>query len=149
MPKSLWRTWSSTVKMPDAQTILQYLQSRCIELTKQVDQCRDHRNYPPAVRKCLHYIHTHLHAALSADVLAQHCGLSPEYLCLLFRQTVGQTMRAYIRAQRLEYAKGMLRENKSTSEIAYDLGFCSESYFIKCFREAYGMTPGAMKKRLP
>ena len=26
-------------------------------------------------------------------------------------------------------------------------GFCSESYFIKCFREAFGCTPGEMRKQ--
>ena len=28
-----------------------------------------------------------------------------------------------------------------TSNTAYGLGFCSESYFIACFRNEFGITP--------
>lgn len=134
-------------RMTDEAAILRYLQESCIRLTARVADSRRTRSYPPAVRKCLHYIHANLHVELSAAVLAAQCNLTPAYLSRLFASSVGCSLRAYVRDCRLRYAKEMLAESKSTSEIAYDLGFCSESYFIKCFREQYGVTPGEMRRR--
>ena len=133
-------------KMTDESVILGYLKAICLELTGRVAQNRDTRSYPPAIRKCLHLIHANLHAPLSAQMLARQCALTPAYLNRLFHETVGQSLRAYVRDCRLDYAKELLATEKSSSEIAYDLGFCSESYFIKCFREKYGVTPGEMKR---
>ena len=135
-------------RMSDEGAILRYLQEICVRLTARVAESRRTRSYPPAIRKCLHYIHANLHVELSAAILAAQCGLTPAYLSRLFASAVGCSLRAYVRDCRLRYAKEMLAGEKSTSEIAYDLGFCSESYFIKCFREAYGITPGEMRRKI-
>ena len=68
-------------------------------------------------------------------------GLSEDYLSKLFKKHVGKTVRDYIMEQRLEAAKAMLRGKGDQKMIAYDLGFCSQTYFITCFRKAYGVTP--------
>lgn len=133
-------------RMTDEMSILLHLQESCVLLTSRVADSRRTKTYPPVIRKCLHYIHANLHIELSAAVLGEVCGLTPAYLSRLFAQTVGCSLRTYVRERRLGYAKEMLSQNKSTSDIAYDLGFCSESYFIKCFRERYGVTPGAMRR---
>ena len=130
-----------------AQEILAFLQKLCLELTGLVAQSRRQQTYPLAVRKAMHYIHANLHSKLNANVIAEVCGLSPDYLGALFKAHVGQPLGAYLRAERLNTAKQMLAETqKSTSEIAYLLGFCSESYFIKCFRASFGVTPGEARK---
>ena len=130
-----------------AQEILAFLQKLCLELTGLVAQSRRQQTYPLAVRKAMHYIHANLHSKLNAAVIAGVCGLSPDYLGVLFKTHVGMPLGAYLRQERLNAAKEMLTQTqKSTSEIAYLLGFCSESYFIKCFRTAFGVTPGGMRK---
>lgn len=54
----------------------------------------------------------------------------------------------FIRKIRLEEAMGLLQENDQTvSEISYQVGFGSVSYFIKCFREQYGHPPGEVGKQ--
>ena len=48
-----------------------------------------------------------------------------------------------IRQMRLEKAKILLDKKSGTvSEIAYLCGFSSPAYFIKCFKEHFGKTPG-------
>ena len=55
---------------------------------------------------------------------------------------VGLSTTAFIRSQRLKIASQLLKESDSTtSEIAYQVGFNSPSYFTRCFKEAYGHTP--------
>lgn len=48
----------------------------------------------------------------------------------------------FIRAQRLKLSLHLLKESDATiSEIAYQVGFNTPSYFIKCFKETYHCTP--------
>lgn len=55
---------------------------------------------------------------------------------------VGMSTSEFIRSQRLKLAKKLLQESDSSiSEIAYQVGFNTPSYFNKCFKEVYGTTP--------
>ncbi len=54
----------------------------------------------------------------------------------------GMSASEFIRSQRLKLAIGLLKESDaSISEIAYQVGFNTPSYFGKCFKETYGCTP--------
>jgi AraC-like DNA-binding protein len=54
----------------------------------------------------------------------------------------GQTAKEFIRSQRLKTAAKLLLQKKRTvSEIIYMVGFSSPSYFTRCFREYFGVTP--------
>ena len=49
----------------------------------------------------------------------------------------------FIRQIRLKEAKELLEDSSLTvSEVSHQVGFGSPSYFIKCFREHYGHSPG-------
>ena len=53
----------------------------------------------------------------------------------------------FIRQVRLQKGMELLKETSLTvSEISYQVGFGSTSYFIKCFREHYGYPPGELGK---
>ncbi|MCF1422877.1 helix-turn-helix domain-containing protein [Mangrovimonas futianensis] len=53
----------------------------------------------------------------------------------------------FIRQIRLQKAMEMLKETDLTvSEVSYHVGFGNNSYFIKCFRDQYGFSPGELKK---
>jgi TolB-like protein/AraC-like DNA-binding protein len=53
----------------------------------------------------------------------------------------------FIRKIRLEKGMELLKQTSLTvSEISYQVGFGSTSYFIKCFREHYGHPPGEVGK---
>ena len=53
----------------------------------------------------------------------------------------------FIRQVRLEKGMELLKETSFTvSEVSYQVGFGSASYFIKCFREQYGYPPGEVGK---
>ncbi|MGN7514395.1 MAG: helix-turn-helix domain-containing protein [Allomuricauda sp.] len=54
----------------------------------------------------------------------------------------------FIRQIRLEEAMELLHDSDLTvSEVSYQVGFGSTSYFIKCFREHYGYPPGEVGKQ--
>jgi len=53
----------------------------------------------------------------------------------------------FIRQVRLQKGMELLKETEFTvSEISYQVGFSNNSYFIKCFREHYGFSPGESRK---
>jgi len=128
-------------KMSNREDIFNYLQKMCVELTQLVAKSKSSASYPYAVKKCLRLINMGLHGKLSVHMLAEQCELSPDYLTVIFKRATGKTIPEYIKAQRLSVAKELLLKAYSCSEVAYYLGFCSESYFIKCFREEFGITP--------
>mgnify|MGYP001060333109 FL=1 len=113
-----------------------------------VAESRENSVYSQPIRKCLHYIHTHLHERLDVATLSKECGLSEDYLSYLFKKNIGINLSKYIKAQKLQASKEMLKENYSVSDIAYYLGFCSESYFISCFKKEFGKTPKQFRNNI-
>lgn len=120
--------------------IMRYLEQIVLELTELVRK-KAHRDCPASIRKCLRYIDAHLHEPVRLAGLSALTGLSPAYLSRLFHQYIGKTTSAYIMEQKLAAAQKLLEEGRGQKEIAYMLGFCSQTYFITCFKEAYGITP--------
>ena len=68
--------------------------------------------------------------------------MSKDHLSKLFQQYVGIRIPAYVKKERLSAARELLKGGMKISQAAYTVGFGSESYFIKCYREQYGKTPG-------
>lgn len=128
-------------KIKSTSAILDYLTERGFELTKMVADSKKQREYPYDIRKCISYINANLHKKITLDTLAAECNLSKDYLSLKFKAATGLRPSDYIKKQRLIAGRDMLKENHSCSEVAYYMNFCSESYFIKCFKEEFGMTP--------
>ena len=54
----------------------------------------------------------------------------------------------FIRQHRLKRAMEMLQQTAlSVSEVAYNVGFGSVTYFTKCFHDYFGFPPGEVGKR--
>lgn len=69
-------------------------------------------------------------------------------LFLKVKGITGQTPNDFILNIRLKKAQILLKQidTKTVSEIAYEVGFNSPSYFIKRFRELFGVTPAQYQK---
>jgi AraC-like DNA-binding protein len=78
---------------------------------------------------------------------ARVCAMSASYFMRFFKQTTGQSFRAYLTGFRIEKAQSMLSTgNSSIVEISQQVGFCSQSYFGEVFRVLVGMTPRAFRR---
>jgi AraC-like DNA-binding protein len=81
---------------------------------------------------------------LSIGMVAAHLGVTPRYLQRLF-EIDGKTFSTWLLNQRLTRAHRLLCKSKfaeqAVSAIAYDVGFGDLSYFNRCFRKLYGVTP--------
>lgn len=83
----------------------------------------------------------------SIEQFCQHLGMSRMQLHRKLTALTGLSASAFIRDQRLRLAVQKLEKTDETiAEIAYSVGFSSPSYFIKCFKESYQMTPMEYQK---
>ncbi|SEC69764.1 TolB amino-terminal domain-containing protein [Maribacter dokdonensis] len=79
--------------------------------------------------------------------LAEALHMSRSNLLRKIKKQTQLSASQFIRQVRLKEAMKLLKEDSSTvSEISYQVGFGSTSYFIKCFREQYGYSPGELGK---
>lgn len=73
--------------------------------------------------------------------------LSRTHLHRKLKQLTGYSATDFIRHLRLQRAAQLLEaEADSVTQIAYQVGFKSQSYFTKCFKAKYGMAPSVFKK---
>jgi len=107
------------------------------------------RRYSPAVAKTILTITADLAADLSPGILAASQQLSLGYLSTVFRQETGQTLSAFIRERRMEYAKHLLSTTSlQIQTVALHCGILDVQYFTKMFRKEFGMTPTAYRQSL-
>lgn len=105
--------------------------------------------YPPALRKMLDFIGTHLNSSLTLQTLCgeSHCSLSS--LNRLFRRHLETSPIDYIVNRRLERAKHLMKmHDLSLKEIADQCGYKTESFFSRSFKSKYGVSPKEYRKSL-
>ena len=84
---------------------------------------------------------------ISVEELAAKMGLSRVQLYRKVKALTGNTPVDLLRKARLARAKELLTGTELTvSEIAYQVGFASPSYFTKCYKDEYGVVPGEARK---
>jgi TolB-like protein/AraC-like DNA-binding protein len=82
------------------------------------------------------------------EELANSLNLSRPYLHRKLKKLTGLSPSSFIRQIRLNHAKKKLEEgDKTSSEIAYLVGFGSPAYFTKCFHDHFGYPPGVAKNK--
>lgn len=79
--------------------------------------------------------------------LAGKAGMSRSNLLRKIKKLTNVSASQFINQVRLNKAMELLKQNTlNVSEVSYEVGFGSTSYFIKCFREYYGFPPGEVGK---
>ena len=78
---------------------------------------------------------------LTLDALAAHAGLNKFYALRAFKHAIGAPPHAFQRHVRVARARELLRTGQSSTEVAYALGFCDQSHFVRCFRQITHQTP--------
>ncbi|MCI8455315.1 MAG: AraC family transcriptional regulator [Lachnospiraceae bacterium] len=102
-----------------------------------------------AVQIIISYINGHYAEALTVGEIAREASLSVSECCRLFKRVTGDTIFSYLQSLRLSRALDLLKEDiLSISQIAYETGFCSASYFIEVFKKRMGQTPLQYRKSL-
>jgi len=117
--------------------------------------CADHERQQasPAERRVLmaeQYIRDHSASIASMKQVADHVGISYDFLRHTFRKLRGKSLVRYFNEVRIERVKTLAIHSKlSLKEIASACGFSDEYYLSTVFRNITGTTPGQYRKNRP
>lgn len=127
-------------------TRLQY--DMVLYYTRQVQRVRRGNYASDLVRNVANYVQHHLSEAITTGQVADSLFLSRQHLSRRFTREAGIPLAAFIRNEKTEEAKRLLRyTDRPVSAIAVYLGFSSQGHFSKVFREITGMTPGEYREK--
>jgi AraC family transcriptional regulator len=95
------------------------------------------------LQQSIDYIQAHLSEDISLDDLAIITGMSRYYFCHLFKRSTGMSPYQYVIKCRIDRAKELLlfRQDCSIADVAFQVGFASQSQFTKHFKKWVGTTP--------
>lgn len=83
-------------------------------------------------------------SSLNVEDIAAELGISRVQMYRKVKQLTGSSPVEIIRITRLKTAERLLKTTtKTVSEVSYEVGFSSPSYFAKCFKDLFGRLPGA------
>lgn len=86
---------------------------------------------------------------LTVEDVAKHLFISPSHLSRLFREELDCTINDYLTRVRVEQAVEFMKKPElSVAQVAKAVGFQSQSYFAKIFRQYIGVTPLVYKNSL-
>ncbi len=111
---------------------------------KKIDSLRriQPKDYRKEIVSAIEYIQGHLNENLTLGIIAEHVNFSKTYFSQLFKQSTGENIVDYIARMRIEQAKKMLvNPNYKVYEVAIQVGFESQHYFNRIFKNMVGVTP--------
>jgi AraC family transcriptional regulator len=109
---------------------------------------RTRQDYQERILRVLVHLEHHLDEPLHLDQLADLAGWSPCHFHRIFTGLVGETVADHVRRVRLERAALAMRTHgTSVLRIALDAGYQDHSAFARAFRQRFGSTPSAWRRR--
>jgi transcriptional regulator GlxA family with amidase domain len=104
-------------------------------------QLRQHGSHP-RLTQALELMREHIQPVLSCEQISDRVGLSTRQLERLFRQHLNSSPTNYYMSLRLEFARQQLKSTRLPIQtVAKKAGFTSTSYFSRCYKKQFGLTP--------
>lgn len=123
-----------------------------LEALNDIDYLRDRaleslKNKDPRINTLVEYITLHPEKNLTQAQMCEMVSISGSTLRRIFKKETGKTIFEFVNERKMQYAAHLLVTTiEPISEISYQLGYESPSYFSKQFRENYGISPQAYRK---
>lgn len=94
------------------------------------------------------YIDKCLNTQITISKLSEYVGLSPSYLCRVFKNNYGLSPSAYIQNEKIDHAKVLLAQTSmSIKEISESFSFSDVSHFSHIFTKSVGMSPSKYREK--
>lgn len=127
--------------------VMQMIDIAAEDFTSRVNGYKNANQIHLLVEKCQDIIFSRLHSKISVQELAGELKVNPDYLSRLFHERMGVTIVEFIQEEKVKLAKNMLiYSTYSLEQIAYYLGFASQSHFGKVFKQVTRVSPGYYRK---
>lgn len=94
------------------------------------------------VDSAIRFVSEHIYEKISVSRLAKEVAVSPSYLATLFQKHLDVSPGEYIRREKLEESKVLIKEGKlNFTQIADKLGYSTVHHFSNQFKAKNGRTP--------
>lgn len=114
---------------------------------KLLETSRHDKVYGPQVQEAMDYIEGRLGETVSMKEVAEHLHVNASYFSVLFKEQTGLTFTEYMTRRRIQRAKELLGGTRlSIAQIAEQVGYQTDKYFVKVFRSMEGTSPGQYRK---
>ncbi|MDQ4711256.1 helix-turn-helix domain-containing protein [Bacillus subtilis] len=108
----------------------------------QSEMIKSHR-----MKQMLNWIHLHYAEKITLEDIAKAGQLSRSECCRYFKRMLNKSPLRYVMDYRIQKSLLLLQHPESNvTEVSYQVGFNSTSYFISKFQQAMNMTPLSYKK---
>lgn len=129
-------------QMTSTEEILKLQTDLAFELTREVAAIKKNESYSKVVQNAIQIINRDIYGNINTQDIAKELFVSRGHLSKKFHQETGYTLNDFILCVKIREAKKLLLHSPmSLDEISRKLGFSTQSYFTKVFREATGSTP--------
>jgi len=110
---------------------------------------KENKDLSPVINAALDYIRENYNKhEQSLNGLADRLNVSPNYLCLKFKEETGINYTKYLNSLRVKHAKELLKDVRLKVYMVSDMvGFEDTRYFSRIFRTYTGYTPTEFQKK--
>ncbi len=120
-------------------------------LNKVISHIKSNRIDPHSslVNDIINFVHENYNKNINLEITAEYFSLSRQHFSRIFYEKMGKKFNDYLNEVRLDISLKYLREtDHSIKTIAENVGFGSNQYYIKLFKDKYGITPGEYRKKM-
>lgn len=132
--------------------LAEYIRETVIELYDPKEAPRNDRGCQSGehwcVRQVLEYIGMNPTGSISLSSIARLYFINEKYLGRIFKKQTGKTFHQYLTDTRLDRGAQLLKGPGTVIYIAHECGFQNVTYFNRCFKHRFGMTPLEYRKGL-
>ncbi|MDP4095841.1 response regulator [Paenibacillus sp. P96] len=101
------------------------------------------------VKEALDYLNKHMHEPVTMADMAGRLHLNASYFSVLFKEQTGMAFSEYICRLRIQRAKELLLQTRlSVAEIADRVGYRTDKYFIKVFKDLEAVSPSRYRQQM-
>lgn len=137
------------VDSPSAEVMLQKIKSLCQFICENVREARTDLSGHLIERLRRHIEESYGDNALSLTSIAEHFGMTPQYVSGFFKKQSGGNITDYIVDVRMKEAKRLLADPGLTVfQVAQSVGYATDIGFIRVFKKVEGITPGKYREML-
>lgn len=111
------------------------------------DNCEN--KYMSRICKVQDYIEVNYFQNVSVEKLAEVAGFSKYHFNRIFKSILNESVRQYVNRIRIEHSLFLLayRTDRSLTDIALELGYTDSAIFSRAFKNNYGISPYAYRKK--
>ncbi len=106
----------------------------------------ENKEFSPLFSKIVDYTDENFKSIRRIKDISDYFGISQHYLIRLFKENLHILPKDYVEAKRMSAAKNDIIGGMNITEACYNNGFCDYCYFIKRFKERFGITPKQWQK---